>query len=95
MIHYPVMEKHVKHLKKNTLAEITGWIGSVGVLSSYFLLSTGVISGESIIYYILSGIGGFGLAVITYRHKAYQSFIVNSTFTTLAIIAIARLTLFS
>lgn len=86
-----MVEKRVKHLKRNRLAEVLGWIGTIGILSSYGLLSFGIISGNSKLYYILSGIGAFGLAIVTYRHRAYQSFVVNVTFTILAIIALIRI----
>ena len=87
------MERRVKHLKRSQVAETLGWIGSVGILSSYGLLSFGVISGDSTLYYVLSGLGAFGLAVVTYRHRAYQSFIVNVTFTVLAVAGLARILL--
>lgn len=87
------MEQRIKHLKRSQLAEALGWIGSVAILSGYGLLSLGVISGDSIIYYSLSGIGAFGLAIVTYRHRAFQSFIVNIAFTIFALIAVIRILL--
>lgn len=87
------MDRRIKHLKRNILAETAGWIGSVCILSSYALLSVGVVSGDSILYYALSGGGALGLAIITYRHRAFQSFIVNTIFTLIAILAIIHLLL--
>ena len=87
------MPKTIHHLPKNVVAETLGWVGALGILSSYALLSLGIVGGNSLIYYILSGIGGFGLAVISYRHRAYQSFIVNTMFTILAVMAILRILL--
>lgn len=95
MILFAKMSKQIKHLKQNQVAEIVGWIGTVGLLSSYALLSLGIIKGDSLIYHGLLFIGAFGLAVITYRHRAFQSFIVNVVFTVLAIYAIARLLFFA
>lgn len=83
----------MRHLPKKATAELLGWVGAFGILSSYALLSLGVVGGNSLIYYVLSGIGGFGLAIVTYRHRAYQSFLVNTTFTILAILAILRILL--
>ncbi len=88
------MEKAIRHLKRSTVAEALGWIGSIGILSSYFLLSIGLISGNSALYYVLSGIGAFGLAIVTYRHRAFQSFVVNVIFTILAIVALIRIICF-
>ncbi len=88
------MERKIKHLKRSQLAEAAGWVGSVGILTSYGLLSLGFISGSSILYYLLSGIGALGLAIVTYRHRAFQSFIVNVTFTALAVVALIRIIVF-
>ena len=87
-------DKHIKHLPKNMFAEAYGWIGSIMILVAYALLSFGVINSEAIIYHLLFLVGSSGLAVITYRHRAYQSFVVNVFFTTLALIAIIRVAYF-
>ena len=87
-------EKHIKHLPKNIFAEGFGWVGSIMILAAYALLSFGLVSSNAVIYHILFLIGSSGLAVVTYRHRAYQSFIVNVFFTTLALIALIRVTYF-
>jgi len=89
------VEKHTKHLSKNQLAESLGWIGACALLGSYALLSFEVIDANSLIYHGLMLTGAAGLAVITYRHRAFQSFIVNSIFSIIALIAIARLLMFA
>ncbi len=85
------VEKHTKHLSKNQFAESLGWVGAGALLGSYFLLSFDIIDGNSLIYHGLMLVGALGLAIITYRHRAFQSFIVNTAFTIIAVIAIARL----
>lgn len=60
------------------------------MLGGYALLSFGVISGESAIYHGMFLIGSIGLAVITYRHRAFQSFTVNVFFGVLALVALIR-----
>ena len=89
-----MIERRVKHLKRHPLSETLGWIGTVGVLSSYALLSTGIIDSSSLLYHSLLGIGSAGLAIVTYRHRAFQSFVVNITFTLLAVLALGRLIFF-
>ena len=85
------MEKRTKHLKRNSAAEIFGWVGTVSLLSSYGLLSFDLIPGDSLLYHSLYLLGAAGLAVVTYRHRAFQSFTVNVVFVILAMIAIVRL----
>ena len=85
------MPDAVKHLSKSRAAELLGWIGACMILLSYGLLSLGLISGNSVVYHSLMLMGSVGLAIITYRHKAFQSFFVNITFSFLAILALFRL----
>lgn len=87
-------EKHIKHLPKNTLAETYGWLASFMILCAYALLSLGIIDSDAIIYHFLFLFGSAGLAIVTYRHRAYQSFVVNIIFTGLALIALIRVTYF-
>ncbi len=89
------MERRIKHLSKSQLAEILGWIGAVAILGSYALLSLGIVNGNTIEYHLLMLTGSAGLAIITYRHRAFQSFVVNTTFSILAVIAVARIVFFS
>lgn len=89
------MERRTKHLKRNQTIEIIGWVGSVGILSSYGLLSFGIISGSSLLYHLLILFGSIGLALITYRHRAFQSFVVNISFAIFAVFALIRLFLFA
>lgn len=89
------MEKRVKHLKRSDIAEGIGWIGSIAILGSYFLLSFGIIDGKSYTYHSLVLFGSIGLAIITYRHRAFQSFVVNTAFFIFATIALVRLFILS
>ena len=84
-------QKHTKHLPKSQLAEAYGWFGSVLILVAYALLSLGIIDSESPAYHAMFFIGSTGLALITYRHRAFQSFMVNVIFTVLALVALIRL----
>lgn len=88
------MERRIKHLRRNQLAEAFGWVGTVFVLGAYALISLDIINSNSVLYHALFLVGSAGLAVITYRHRAFQSFTVNLTFVGLATIAIIRLLFF-
>ena len=84
-------QKPITHLKRSNFAEFLGWIGAFALLTSYALLSFGIIGGDTYLYHGMLLIGSIGLAIITYRHQAYQSFIVNTIFSLLAGIALLRL----
>ena len=82
--------KHVRHLPKNSIAEAFGWFASASMLIGYGLLSFGVLDADSAVYHGIFLVGSAGLAVVTYRHRAFQSFTVNIFFGLLALIAIIR-----
>lgn len=98
MLQLLVMKKkdqHVRHLPKSQLAEAFGWFSSALILAGYALLSLGILDGDSVLYHLIFIIGSIGLAVITYRHRAFQSFTVNVFFALLALVALIRLTYFA
>lgn len=70
-------------------------MGAAAILTDYALLSLGILDGNSTIYHAIFMLGSIGLALITYRHRAFQSFTVNMTFALLAIVALARISLFA
>lgn len=85
---------HVRHLPKNSAAEAFGWFASATILTGYGLLSFGILSANSVVYHGIFLVGSAGLAVVTYRHRAFQSFTVNIFFGVLAFIAIIRMLYF-
>ena len=93
MIADVLMEKRIQHLKRSKAAEIFGWVSSVALLASYALLTLDIVKSNSLVYNSLCFIGGLGLAIVTFRHRAYQSFMVNTIFTVIAVIAILHILL--
>ncbi|MES2876595.1 MAG: hypothetical protein V4678_03960 [Patescibacteria group bacterium] len=83
-------KKHTKHLPRNDFAEAFGWFASASMLVAYGLLSFGVLGADSALYHGIFLVGSAGLAVVTYRHRAFQSFTVNVFFGILAFMAIIR-----
>ncbi len=75
------------------ILETSGWIGVLLVLSSYGLLSLGIIDGQSLIYHGLILVGSLGLVVISWYKKVFQPAFLNIVFCILAVVAIARITL--
>jgi hypothetical protein len=87
--------KRIQHLGHNPVAELFGWCGTAAVLGSYALLSLGIVDSNSIVYHVIFLTGSAGLAVITYRHRAFQSFVVNIVFIVLTLIALTRIVFFA
>lgn len=87
--------QHVRHLPKSRAAEAIGWFGAAAILIDYALLSLGVLGSDSLTYHFIFLVGSAGLAVVTYRHRAFQSVLVNVIFVMLAFIAISRIILFA
>lgn len=83
-------KKHVKHLPRHNGIELFGWVASFTYLFGYSLISFGVLDVNSPIYHVSFLIGSVGLALVTYRHRAFQSFTVNVFFGVLALIALVR-----
>lgn len=71
-------------------SDIIGWLGTIGVLLGYILLSTGVI-GNDLRYFVLTLVGSLGVAYISYVKKAWQPCVLNIVFALFSIVAIVRL----
>ena len=82
--------QHTKHLPRHNGIEIFGWLASITILSGYALLSFGLLDANSPLYHGAFLIGSLGLAMVTYRHRAFQSFTVNIFFGLLALVALIR-----
>ena len=72
--------------------ETIGWIGTVLVLASYALLSTGIVE-ANLLYHAMVGSGSIGVALISYKKRVWQPFIINVVFFSFALIAVLRILL--
>jgi hypothetical protein len=73
------------------LVDIAGWIGSIGVISAYALISTKRVDGRSLSYQLLNLTGGILLVINTVYYGAYPSTLVNLVWIGIAIYALARI----
>lgn len=87
--------KHIVHLPRSSVAELLGWLGAAAILIDYALLSFDILDGSSLIYHLIFILGSAGLVVVTYRHRAFQSVVVNLIFITIGIVAVIRIVLLS
>jgi len=73
------------------IVDIAGWIGALCILGGYALLSTTVISGDSLAYNLLMLVGGIGIAIVSYAKSALQPAILNTFFALFAVYALVRI----
>ena len=78
-------------IKKGRVAEVCGWYGMIALITAYFLVSFGIISGQGIEYQLLNLTGGIGLLIVAASKGVVQSVILNLFWAAIGIIAIVRL----
>jgi hypothetical protein len=76
--------------KMNTLIDIVGWIGAVGLLLAYIFVSTKRIEGDSASYQLLNLGGSAFLMVNSFFYGAYPSSIVNIVWISIAMFTLFR-----
>lgn len=59
------------------LVEIVGWAGAVLLLLAYLLLSTGKLSGQSLVYQGMNVVGAAGFVINGWWHGALPSAALN------------------
>jgi hypothetical protein len=60
-----------------TIVDLIGWIGSILLISAYWLNSTNKINAQSIEYQCLNIIGSICFIITTVYHKAYPPAALN------------------
>jgi hypothetical protein len=76
------------HLK--TLIDIAGWSGTVLVLGSYALVSSGKLQPRSTLYQSMNLVGAVGLAVNSGWNSAWPSAGLNVVWLGIALVAMRR-----
>ena len=82
------MKKQKTHIK---LHHITGWYGSIAIVSGYFLSSFGVLDGDSILYQMINLTGASGLFYLALHKRIKESMFLNSFWIVIATISLVRL----
>lgn len=73
-----------------TLIEVIGWIGSILILTTYFLNINGKLTAGSSIYIWFNLIGGLFFVINTWYHNAYPSAILNIIWVLIALVALYK-----
>lgn len=73
------------------LHHITGWYGSVAIVTGYFLSSFGVLDSESTVYQLINLTGAAGLFYLGFHKHIKESMFLNGFWVVIAIVSLVRL----
>lgn len=71
--------------------EIVGWGGAVLILLGYVLITTGKLTGQSLVYQAMNVIGAAGFAINGWWHKALPSAALNVVWLLFGVVATWRI----
>ena len=71
--------------------ESIGWYGTIAIITAYFLNSFSLMATSGFWYSFLNLTGSIGIALVSYRKKAYQPMTLNIVWAGIGLIAIARI----
>ncbi|MCH6570229.1 MAG: hypothetical protein IH794_08980 [Acidobacteria bacterium] len=74
----------------NLLIDILGWIGAIGLLAAYVLISAKKVEGDSTGYQLLNLVGSFLLILNTLYYGAYPSSFLNLFWIAVALYALRK-----
>lgn len=74
----------------NLLIDILGWIGAIGLLAAYVLISAKKVEGDSTGYQLLNLVGSFFLILNTLYYGAYPSSFLNLFWIAVALYALRK-----
>ena len=79
----------IKNPPSSLIIEAAAWAGTILIITNYGLLSLDLL--PSILpYHMFNLLGSTAIAVISYKRKVWQPFVVNACFALFAVIAIIR-----
>ena len=78
-------------MRMKTFIETFGWYGTVAIVDAYALVSFGFLAPDNIWYQVLNGTGAAGIVTVSMYKKVYQSAVLNTIWTIIAVVAIVRL----
>jgi hypothetical protein len=86
-----ILAKSVSSSVNGFWIEAIGWYGFVALMLAYALVSFKMIGGDSLLYQLLNLSGAFGLGVIAYFKKVYQSLVLQIIWGVIGVIAIMKM----
>lgn len=74
------------------LIEIAGWTGTILIVSAYFLVSRGYLTGKSRTYQAINLLGALGVGINVFHHEAWSTLALQVAWGTIAVISLIRST---
>jgi hypothetical protein len=71
--------------------ELAGWTGAILILLGYVLITTGKLTGKSLLYQAINVLGALGFAVNGWWHRALPSAALNIVWLLIGVIASWRI----
>jgi hypothetical protein len=71
--------------------EVAGWAGAILILLGYALITTGKLTGKSLVYQIVNVVGAAGFAINGWWHRALPSAALNVVWLLIGVIASWRI----
>jgi len=75
----------------NVITEGLGWYGMAAVFGAYAMTTLGYISPTGLMSTSLNLTGAIGLIVVTVKHKAWPSAVLNILWTVIGLVSVAKL----
>ena len=75
---------------ENLLINVTGWLGVIGLLIAYWLVSTKRLEGDSVTYQSLNAVGAVLLITNSFFYGAYPSVAINVVWIGIGVYALVR-----
>lgn len=80
-------------LQRKNLIELVGWAGAAASLSAFSLNSLNLIGSQSIQYLALNVVGCILLIIYAFSKKAYASWVLNSIWLLITLVALIKVCL--
>jgi len=77
-------------MPENLVINVVGWTGGALVLAAYFLVSTGRVKGDSVLYQLLNLVGSALIIANSFHFGAFPSVAVNGVWILIAAYALLR-----
>ncbi len=70
--------------------EISGWIGTVMIVSAYFLVSREYVTGKNRIYQLMNLLGAIGVGLNVFHQEAWPALALQITWGIIAVVSLIR-----